>query len=293
MPINQVIGRASISPTNHSWQRAAMPPVPTEIAEIQAAAVKNHPKHSWTGVNFIHKNSAADVQRHLGDVRDAARTLVHGNTDMFVLRHSYKTREPMHAFLGSKPKDGKLKLQVTITPSWHANAPDSYSVTRALANKEPKDLTALDVVEAFRGSARFSKTIEDELGPVERWGQRTFESMKAAFTGDVKKDRELVKAYIEDIGQTAMGQKFSRENVYEVLVKLPDGKSIKKVFDVSGKESSTSTRYDKAVHASISPEIEIDISQYAGKEIVVEAYPYGSAGVGGYPEARRTIVHID
>jgi len=268
------------------------PALPQELVEVRQAAAARHPQKAWTGVNLIHKNSASDVRAHLGKTRDAARTLVSANADMFVVRHSYGTREPMRAFLQTMPENNILKLQVAITPSWHAGAPDAWTVTRALNEIEPAKLTALNIGEAIRSSARFAETIETELKPIDQVSQHLYRNIQARLSGDAKVDQKMVKVLVEDLGKTAMGEKFSRENVYQVVVKTPDGKRHEKIFDASGKESEEGKRYDKPYHATLSPEISIDLSEFAGKEVVVEAYPHGSAGVGGYAEARRTIIAV-
>ena len=295
---------ADIAALMRASENVRMPAVPAEVTAVRAAAARNHPKHRWTGVNMVKAGSAKDVNNHLGDSRDAARTMVSGNVNMWVVRHAYKTGEPMQAFLANKPADGKLKLQVTTMPSWHATARGDYQV-KAEIQKLPRDergLPKLDldfVEKAMRSSPEYARALEQETGDSIgdlalsfcRFVDRTIHQKQLG----PQKTNELMSKVIEDYGKYAMGMKFSRENSYNVRITAGD-KTITKRFDNRGNEigpRDRPKRTDKTHTATTSPEVEIDISQLAaGDKVVVQAWPDGSAGVHGYREARETVINL-
>ena len=88
---------------------------------------------------------------------------------------------------------------------------------------------------------------------------------------------------------------FSKTNNYNVEVVYPDGTTTRLKFDVEGNSPpkyGNSNPALKAVTATPSPDIEIDLAKWAGKgDIRVRGWADGSAGVGGYPEHRETILH--
>ncbi|MBN2361781.1 MAG: hypothetical protein JXR83_20180 [Deltaproteobacteria bacterium] len=281
--------------------RPSLPQPPPEAQDVRAAARRNYPEHAWTGLNYIHASSASDVNQYLGEQRDASRSLVSANADLWVLRHSYHTNQPMHAWLQSRPANDQLVLQVTITPSWHAEASGGWSVTGAL-QKAPVDAKGLPKIDAalvrkaIESSPSFAAELTKELGSLDKVAQ-DFVSYYGYWLGQQTRTPDDAKKYLGELVKhfscMAMGEKFSKENFYNILIKLPDGKQIRKRFDVTGKESSgRSLRTDRACHATTSPEVSIDISKFKGKDIVIQAWPDGSAGVGGYREARETVLHL-
>lgn len=335
--LENVLGRS----TRISWASGGnvrLPDPPKEILELQKTAERKHPTHSWTGVNFIAGGAKNDVRDYLSEERDASRTLVSTNVDTWVLRHSYKTGEPMHAFLESPPPNDKLKINLTLTPSWHANASGASGFASALkaAPKDEDGFPQIDkafVKAALDKNASFKKAVE-EIGTIDEVAEMVVDNLgeyidelQGIFTiveaydsaspaeqaqidvglrqygVTIAELREteykpadamnLLGEYADSLGTMAMGEKFSKENVYNVEVRLPDGKRLHKTFDVTGKE--TTSRFvdeDKAYHATTSPDIEVDISKYKGQTIVVTGWPNGSAGVGGYREARETHIHL-
>lgn len=95
-------------------QRAAHSP-PT-AAQIEAGA---RDKGS-TGTERLPAGSLPRVVSQLARSRDAARSMVVAqNADLHVLRYSYTTHKPMEVWISNPPADGKLKLQLVMTPSWH------------------------------------------------------------------------------------------------------------------------------------------------------------------------------
>lgn len=281
--------------------RASLPRVPDEITQVrQAQAARVSGDKGWTGLSYMQANSAADVKAYLADERDAARILMSANVPMFLLRYSYGTGRSMEAWLHEKPRDGKLKLNVTTMPSWHAGASGASSAGAALVRAVqgqagvPK-ITTADVEAALKANPSFAKQLEQELTPVEQaaaWFVRSYDAFVRQNRPSADEARKLIGELMKDLGHEVMGMKFARENVYNVSVRLPDGKVIKKRFDSEGNDPPKPGRKDHAHTASNSGEIEIDISAYAGKDIVVQAWPDGSAGVGGYREAREIVLHL-
>jgi hypothetical protein len=335
--LENVLGR-STRVTGHGGNRFSLPDPPKALKELQDAAARKHPSHAWTGVSYVAGGAKDDVKDYLGDERDASRTMVSTNVDTWVMRHSYHTGEPMHAFLANDPPGGKLTINLTQTPSWHANAPGASSFASALraAPKDADGFPQLDkdfVKQAIEKNPSFKKACE-EIGDLADVAENFVDSYDG-YASEMKQIFSLVEQYdastpaeqqqidgwlsgmnvtmddlrgmkfkpadanellgelANDLGTTAMGEKFSKENVYNMVIKLPDGKTIKKQYDVTGKETTQRfVRENQAYHATSSPDVDIDISQYKGKTIVVTGWPNGSAGVGGYREARETHIHI-
>lgn len=278
----------------------SLPAVPDAIAQIQKTQVERGGDKGWTGLSFMQANSAADVKEYLGAERDAARILMSANVPLFLLRYSYGTRKSMEAWLHEKPSDGKLKLNVTTMPSWHAGAGGASSASSALIRAVqgqagvPK-LTAADVEAALKASPSFAQLIEKELTTLDKaaaWFVRSYDGFVAEQDPTPAEARKLIGELMTDVGHEAMGEKFAKENIYNVSIRLPDGKTIKKRFDTDGNDPPQAGRKSTSNTATNSGDIEIDISAYAGKDIVVQAWPDGSAGVGGYKEAREIILHL-
>ncbi len=78
---------------------------------------------------------------------------------------------------------------------------------------------------------------------------------------------------------------FARENKYRLAVRGPDGQVLAKQSFGPGYSNGSVKEY-----ASQSPTVEIDVSKPG--DYVIECAPDGSAGIGGYMEARRLILHI-
>lgn len=279
---------------------ASLPRVPDEITQVREAQLSRAGDKGWTGLSFMQANSAADVKAYLAEERDAARVLMSANVPLFLLRYSYGTGRSMEAWLQEKPRDGKLKLNVTTMPSWHAGASGASSASAALVRAVqgqtgvPK-ITAADVESALKASPSFAKQLEQELMPVGQaatWFVRAYDDFVRRNHPSADEARKLLGELMKDLGHEVMGMKFARENIYNVSIRLPDGTTVRKRFDSEGNDPPKPGRKDTAHTASNSGEIEIDISAFAGKDIVVQAWPDGSAGVGGYREAREIILHL-
>ena len=88
-------------------------------------------------------------------------------------------------------------------------------------------------------------------------------------------------------------KKFARENVYNLRVVYPDGKTKTVQFNVDGEDPKTPRKDpNKEVFSTISPEVEIDLKGYEGQQIKVEGWANGSAGVHGYIEKRQTVINV-
>ncbi len=280
--------------------RATRPAVPAEIAAVRQAQLDRAGDKGWTGLNFMTANSAKDVKEHLGEERDAARILASANVPMFLLRYAYGTGKGMEAWLHQKPADGKLKLTVATMPSWHAGAPGASTASSALlravgSGSEVPKLDKAQVLEALKNSGSFGKLVADDLVPLDRaasWFVQNYDSHVSSEKPDAAGARKFIGTLMAELGTQAMGEKFSKENIYTVSIRLPDGQTIRKRFDVEGNDPPQPGRKDTAHNATSSPEIEIDISAFAGKKIVIQAWPDGSAGVGGYKEAREITLHL-
>jgi hypothetical protein len=89
---------------------------------------------------------------------------------------------------------------------------------------------------------------------------------------------------------------FAKTNVYNLEIVFPDGTRELKRFDVQGQsppEVGSSKPSPTKQTASASPEIVIDLNVWAGKgDIRIRGWADGSAGVGGYPEHRETVLHL-
>ena len=169
----------------------------------------------------VRQGSVGSIQRQLSRSRDAGNTMLTAdNANLHVLRHNYTSHRGMDAWVISRPKDGKLKLNLTITPSWHAGGDD---------------------------------------------------------------DKRCIE----------LGKEFAKTNIYNLKITYPDGTTETKRFDVEGNENpKRGYRAAKEHYATISPDFEIDMDKWKGQTVKIEGWADGSAGVGGYIEARQTNLHL-
>jgi hypothetical protein len=77
--------------------------------------------------------------------------------------------------------------------------------------------------------------------------------------------------------------KFAKDNVYVAEVRGPDGKVVRSPDFGPGV-----TRQEE--FSSVSPKLTVDISRPG--DYVVNCAPKGSAGAGGYVEARKLVIHV-
>ncbi len=86
---------------------------------------------------------------------------------------------------------------------------------------------------------------------------------------------------------------FGKTNVYNVEVRYADGTVERKKFDVHGNDVNAGDKpnYNSPVYATLSPDVTIDLKKAAGKPVEITGWADGSAGVHGYIERRKTILH--
>ena len=174
-----------------------------------------------SSASSVPAGSVGQIHRQLNRSRDAGNTMVTAdNANLEVLRHNYTAHRGMDMWVSKAPADGKLKMNMTITPSWHA------------------------------GGDNQQKCID-------------------------------------------FAKEFAVTNIYNLKITYPDGTSETKRFDVEGNENpKRGYRASKEHFATISPDFEIDMNKWKGKTVKIEAWAAGSAGAGGYVEARQTNLHL-
>jgi hypothetical protein len=168
------------------------------------------------------EGSFAPMLRKMKESRDAGNAVVVAdNATLHTLTYCYGTRKSMEAWLTKTPADGKLKMNLFITPSTHAGS-----------NAEDK--------------------------------RKNYEN-------------------------------FCKTNVYNLEVIYPDGTRTQLKFDVKGNSPPVHDSRNPAETgetATVSPEFEIDLQKWAGKDVRIRGWADGSAGVEGYIEHRETILHL-
>jgi hypothetical protein len=133
---------------DHVDKTPRRPNVPKELKDVAAAHAAKHPDDlddkGYAGVSFIEKGSVKNVVGYAADLKDAGNAMtVAKNASLYQVGFSYHAARPKEAWIMDAPKDGKLQLQVVITPSWHANAWDSPKPA------DPKDDAPQAVWDAY------------------------------------------------------------------------------------------------------------------------------------------------
>lgn len=128
---------------DHVGQTPKRPAVPKELKDVAAAHAAKHPEdpddRGYTGVSYIEKGSVKGVVAHAADLKDAGNAIpVAGNASLYQLGFSYHAARRREAWVMDPPKDGKLQMQVVVTPSWHANAWDSPEPKNAPKDDAPQ-----------------------------------------------------------------------------------------------------------------------------------------------------------
>lgn len=144
---------------DHAGKTPKRPAVPAEIKTLVADQAKLHPTDledkGYVGISYIEKGSAKNVQSYAADLKDAGNAIVaFKNASFFQAEYSYHAAKPRQLVLTDKPKDGKLQMEVVITPSWHAS---SYSEPRAPRDDAPQ--AEWDAYDA--AYARYEKSCEE------------------------------------------------------------------------------------------------------------------------------------
>ena len=77
-------------------------------------------------LGYLKRGCVDDVVQDLDESRDAAVTqVVAHNADLFSLRYPYLSHKGMDLWLEKAPRDGVLKMNLVITPSWHVGATEA------------------------------------------------------------------------------------------------------------------------------------------------------------------------
>jgi hypothetical protein len=102
------------------------PPVPQQLKDVAAAHRAKFPDDpndkGWTGVLYLEKGSLGSVKKYAADLKDAGNALpVAQNASLYIVGFSYHAARAREAWVQNPPKDGKLALQVVLTPSWHVS----------------------------------------------------------------------------------------------------------------------------------------------------------------------------
>ena len=114
----------------HADRTPRRPNVPKELKDVAAAHTAKNPNDpddlGYTGVTFVEKGSIASVKAYAADLQDAGNAIaIAKNASMYQVDFSYHSGRRKEAWLTEQPKDGKLQLQVVVTPSWHvSNVPE-------------------------------------------------------------------------------------------------------------------------------------------------------------------------
>lgn len=111
---------------DHAGKTPKRPPVPKELKDVAAAHQAANPKDledkGYVGVTFLEKGSIKSVMTYAADLQDAGNAVaVAKNASMYQAGFSYHSGRRKEAWLTEQPKDGKLQLQVVLTPSWHVS----------------------------------------------------------------------------------------------------------------------------------------------------------------------------
>jgi len=199
--------------------------VDARMKELQAEAAKNYPNYPDTSLSSMPADfgfAVADFIEEYPFDGVASTTMMSANVDFQLLEYTYGTGEPMRAYIEDMPKNGLLKLQLSITPSGHNG-------------------------------------IESAV----RWAQTNTYQARVGY---------LENGRFQELDSTHFDSDGNETQQRQVQVAEPN-------------------------YAPTSPDLEVDLHQFRkdhpGKELVLEGWPYDSAGVGGYIEARRTIIDVN
>lgn len=115
---------------DHVDKTPRRPNVPKELKDVAAAHAARAPNDpddmGYSGVSYIEKGSVKHVAAYAADLQDAGNAIpVAKNASLYQLGFSYHSGRRREAWVMDPPKDGKLQMQVVLTPSWHANAWDA------------------------------------------------------------------------------------------------------------------------------------------------------------------------
>jgi hypothetical protein len=196
----------------------------------------------------------------------------------------------------TKAPAGPLRGTVVINISGHATGGINDRVIGWAEREAAKvgarvgdDVTKWNALTAAAGAAsrelqsdyqRTKQSVTIDLGAIAPGKSVTlsrtqFEKLqKATMDGD---DWELAQ-----MGNDALRKQFAATNTYNVRIRTPDGKTT----EMRGIPRNDPNRIEYATR------IPVEIPDGTKGEVVLEAWPTGSAEVAGYVEARRYKIHI-
>lgn len=125
---------------DHAGKTPKRPPVPKELKDVAAAHTAKNPKDledlGYVGVTYVEKGSVGSVKQYAADLKDAGNAIaVAKNASLYQAGFSYHSGRRKEAWVLDAPKDGKLQMQVVVTPSWHVS---DVSEPRAPKDDAPK-----------------------------------------------------------------------------------------------------------------------------------------------------------
>lgn len=128
----------------HAGVAPRRPPVPKELTQVAAAQAALHPNDKEdlgsVSLTFLEKGSLEKVKQYVADLKDAGNALpVAKNASLYMASFSYHASKAREAWLVEPPKDGKLILQVALTPSWHVSQCSEPTAPKDDAPKEQWD----------------------------------------------------------------------------------------------------------------------------------------------------------
>ncbi len=134
----------------HADKTPRRPNLPKELKDVAAAHAAKNPKDledlGFVGVTFVEKGSLPSVKQYAADLQDAGNAIaVAKNASMYQAGFSYHSGRRKEAWLTEQPKDGKLQLQVVVTPSWHVS---DYAEPRLEAPKDDAPQKEWDAYQA-------------------------------------------------------------------------------------------------------------------------------------------------
>jgi hypothetical protein len=177
---------------------ADVPPALVARAQKQLAKAPNDPgDRGFAGPMFVAKGSVDGVLKYAASLEDAGNAIpVAKNADLHMVGFSYHSGDRREAWLGNKPADGKLRLQVVLTPSWHKS-----DVPEPTAPPDPPEDAPQAVWDKY---------------------EKDFAAYEKAFDRYAASGKEWAT-------------KFAKTNTYHVTVTYPGGKVDRVDFKVNGK----------------------------------------------------------
>lgn len=153
----------------------------------------------------------------------------------------------------------------------------AFDALRAAANKAAQELSS-DYARTKQSVTIDLSGVPGGAGKSVTLKRETFDKMqKANLQSD---DDEL--ATLAHYGNEALRKQFAATNTYNVRIRTPDGKTT----EMRGIPRNDPSKLEFATR------IPVEIPAGTKGEVILEAWPTGSAEVAGYVEARRYKIHV-